>query len=121
MMEKLIEPRKERFDIKETCDIRVDAECIALKNLNCLNLNCWNLNCWNLDCRDLNCKNLDCWNLNCRDLDCKNLDCWNVVFVHGNILNVRETIKAKVLIVYTDCKITGKIDKHTKVVKLKRE
>jgi len=127
---KLIKPKKERFDINEDDDIRIDALDIIAHNINAYNIiahnidtfdiNAHNINAENINALNIIAHNIDAYNINALDIDALDIIAHNIIQVCGTKLKVEEGIRAKVLIVYDDCKIEvgGKID--AKVVRLKR-
>jgi hypothetical protein len=91
---KIIKPKKKRFEIKEECDIKINA--------------------MNIKARDI-----EAWNIDARNIDALGIKAWNIIQVWGTKLKVKKKIKCKVLIVYEDCKITGKVEAEH-IVRLKR-
>jgi hypothetical protein len=113
--EKVIKPKKRRFEIKESCNIKIDAD-----DIKAWNIDAWNIDAWNIDAYDINAWNIDVCDIKAWNIDAYDINAWNIIQIYGTKLKVKKNVKAKVLIVYEDCDIDvkGKIDAN--IIKIKR-
>lgn len=117
---KTIKPRKERFEIKEKCDIKIDAGSIFAENIKAGNIDAWNIDAQDINAKNIKAGNIDAygicaenidslniiaWNIDAENIDAKSIFVWNIVQVHGTKVKVSGKLKAKLLVVNEDCKI----------------